>query len=126
MRLKPHQYVLIAIILALGAWNLHRLSHARTAAAPPAAPHGTSAAWPAFDAAAQLRDADEAQWQPALTAMNSAIAAATTEREDLNACRTWLLFYRDEHLHPTNRPGFAGMTQHHVDLCVAQHRDAAQ
>lgn len=138
MHLKRHQYVLIVVILALGAWNFWRMSRAHRAATLPAAdsvavapsnlPRGTSPAWAEYDRAAAARDANPADWASALDALNASEkqAAGSPEAADLQACHTWLLFYRNEHLHPTHRPGFAQQTASHVDSCVRDHRDTSR
>ena len=144
MRFRPRHYVLIVIILALGAYNfvrIHRLSQ-QTASAPVPTPasqpaaHSNSPVWPLYDNAATLRDAPDAQFQPALKALNqgidninaASVPPTTTPDEiaDLHGCQTWLLFYRQEHLHPAvNKPGWAAQLQSHVNSCVANHRDIA-
>jgi hypothetical protein len=136
--LKRRQYVLIVLILAIGAYNFVRLHRLREqlASAPTPAARGTSPVWPLYDNAAALRDAPDAQFQPALKALNQGIDSVngasvppTTppgEIGDLHGCQTWLLFYRQEHLHPAvNKPGWAAQLQSHVNSCVANHRDIA-
>ncbi len=138
MRLQRHQYVLIALILALGAFNLarrHRM-HPQTSPVQKPIARGTSPAWPFFDTAASFRDAPDAQFQPALKALAQSIdgtnavaippQASKDEGADLHGCQTWLLFYRQEHLHPSNKPDWRAQMQRHVESCVAHHRDIAQ
>jgi hypothetical protein len=136
MRFRPRHYALIAVILALGMYNLvrrHRMQ--KPASAPTIVSRGTSPTWPIYDNAAKLRDASGEQFEPALKAVAESInsnATASTpltsaaETTDLRGCQTWLLFYRQEHLRPSNRPGWLAQTQRHVDSCVANHRDIAQ
>ncbi len=142
MRLKPRQYVLIVLIIGIGAFNYVRARRAEqpapaaAAAVPANVKAGMAPAWPLYDSAAAARDADDAQWQPALKAVNDAIDGTNTtasppqasgsEMIDLHGCQTWLLFYRNEHLHPTSKPGWLAETKQHVDSCVAQHRDIAR
>ncbi|MDQ2924994.1 MAG: hypothetical protein M3R43_05495 [Acidobacteriota bacterium] len=138
MRLQRHQYVLIILILALGAFNLvrrHRL-HRQTALATRPIVRGTSPAWPFFDTAASLRDAPDAQFQPALKALTQSIDGTNAiaippqtskdELTDLHGCQTWLLFYRQDYLHPSNKPDWRAQMQRHVESCAANHRDIAQ
>jgi hypothetical protein len=138
MRFRPRHYVLILVILALGAYNIMRRHRAQQ---QPTLVHldvvrGTSPAWPVFDNAATLRDAPDEQFQAALKTLNQAVDStnapsvppqtSSSELTDLHGCQTWLLFYRQEHLHPSNKPGRLTQTQHHVDSCVTNHRDIAQ
>jgi len=139
MRLQKRQYVLITLILVVGTFNLVRVYRARhQPAAPPPPPivRGTSTAWAAFDTAASLRDAPDAQFQPALKALQQSLDSTNAvsippqtspdELQDLHGCQTWLLFYRQEHLHPGNKPGWPEQMRQHVDSCVTNHRDIAK
>jgi hypothetical protein len=133
MRLQRRQYVLIGLIIVVGTFNVIRMRHQNSQPAPTPQtvtlapqPRGTSPVWPAFDTAAGLRDAPDAQFQPPLQALNHGIDTNNVDAADLHGCQTWLLFYRAEHLHPTTKPGWLAQTQHHVDSCVANHRDIAQ
>jgi hypothetical protein len=137
MRFGKRQYILILLILALGAYNLVRFHRLRDqAAAPQPVARGTSPIWPLFDNAVAVRDASDAQFQPALKALNQGIDNANAasippttppgELADLHGCQTWLLFYRQEHLHPSvNKPGWAAQLQSHVNSCLTNHRDIA-
>ena len=138
MRLQKRQYVLIVLILALGAFNLARWFYYRQRAAPVSAPiaRGTSPAWALFDTAANLRDAPNEQFQPALKAFNDAVdntnstaippQASKDELADLHGCQTWLDFYRQDFLHPGNKPGWRDQMSNHVKSCVTNHRDIAR
>lgn len=131
MRFRPRHYILIAIILALGIYNfvrMHRASH--RVLAPTNAPISNvaapqSPAWQAFDKAASLRDAADDQFQPALAALKEQTAsAAEHEKDDLQGCQTWLLFYRQNAHAGANDPWHQRSTQH-LNSCVSQHRDLA-
>ena len=136
MRLKPHQYLLIALILALGAFNFYRLHrvHQQPAATPvtvaPAPSADTTpavvAAWAAYDRAASLRDAPAAQFQPALQALDAAKAALAPPSHDASAdlegCRLYLISY---HSHSLSGPNGLHQASQHIDRCTQLHRDAA-
>jgi hypothetical protein len=138
MRFRPRHYVLIVLILALGAYNLMRKhrQEQQSGTLPKLLVRGTSPAWPVFDNAATLRDAPDEQFQVALKALNQSIdsanataippQASTDELADLHGCQTWLLFYRQEHLHPSTKAGWLAQTQQHVNSCVANHQDIAR
>jgi hypothetical protein len=131
MRFRPRHYILIAIILALGVYNLIRVHRAREHSAPlssavPASlgpvPH--SAAWQAFDKAANLRDSPDASFQPALHDLQTQIDTAPPDQKaDLNGCRTWLLFYRQGAMHASAQDPWRQRSTQHLNSCVAQHRD---
>ena len=129
MRFRPRHYVLIAIILALGIYNLvrmHRAPHrvvAPTSAPANIGPAPQSAAWEAFDGAAALRDAADPQFQPALSALKQQIQTASSDQKpDLDGCETWLLFYR-QNMHAPARDSWRQRSTQHVDSCVRYHRD---
>jgi len=135
MRLKPHQYVLIALILALGSFNFYRLHRARRQAATPItlapAPAADTtpavvAAWAAYDHAATLRDSAADQFQPALQALDAAQAAVPATfhdaRADLEGCRLYLITY---HSHSLSGPNGLHQASQHIDRCTQLHRDAA-
>src|ERR1700753_171307 len=139
MRFRPRHYVLIVIILALGAFNMWRSHRARQQPQTFVTytyARGTSPAWTVYDTAANLRDAPGPQFEPALKSLDQAIdntnatavppQASSGELTELHGCQTWLLFYRQEHLYPTTRAGWLAETKGHVDSCVANHRDIAK
>lgn len=129
MRFRPRHYILIAIILALGVWNLVRMHRApQRVVAPtgtphPAGPAPQSAAWQAFDSAAGLRDAADEQFQPALSAFKQQIQTASSDQKpDLEGCQTWLLFYR-QNMHAAANDSWRQRSTKHLDNCVRFHRD---
>jgi hypothetical protein len=139
MRFQPRHYILIVLILGLGAFNFWRSNRARqqpsdqTIPEPKMIVRGTAPSWDVYDTAAKLRDAPGQQFEPALESLNQvidntnpAVPASASELTDLHGCQTWLLFYRQEHLYPTTKPGWAAETKGHVDSCVANHRDIAK
>jgi hypothetical protein len=131
MRFRPRHYVLIAIILALGIYNLVRMHRASQRIIAPAAlpatvgPVSQSPAWQTFDKAAALRDAPDAQFQPALQQLRHEIdTASAREKPDLDGCQTWLVFYRqNSHAAPTD--SWRRRSTQHLDDCVSRHRDAS-
>lgn len=139
MRLKPRHYVLIAVLIGLGVFNLWRFHHMKQqpGAAPGVTSRGNSPVWQDFDTAAAARDADETVFQPAFKALGDAINTASAQKfpprddapelDGLRGCKTWLEVYRHEHLHPSvNGPGWADKSKAHVDSCQANHRDSAK
>jgi hypothetical protein len=139
MKLKPRHYALIALLLVLGAYNIFRLRSKRLAhpgttlrveTTPPK--HGTSPLWNSYDKAAgdALSGAPDPQFQADLQGLTQSLTTAvpdaqTTSAElaDLSGCRTWLLFYRSERVHPTNKPDWLPETRGHVMSCTQNHWD---
>ena len=129
MRFRPRHYILIAIIVALGIYNLVRMHRApQRVIAPtnnsvPVGPIPQSPAWQAFDKAASLRDAAEDQFQPALAALKQQIGSASAqEKPDLGGCQTWLLFYR-QNSHAAPNDAWRQRSTQHVNNCVTYHHD---
>jgi hypothetical protein len=129
MRFRPRHYVLIVVILALGVYNfvrLHRASQRVVAPTNSSVSVGTisqSPAWQAFDKAASLRDAGDDQFQPALQQLKQQMASASAqEKPDLDGCRTWLLFYR-QNAHAGAQDAWRQRSTQHLNNCVSQHRD---
>lgn len=129
MRFRPRHYILIAIIVALGIFNLLRMHRGRGRAPADSAtpvslgPVPQSAAWQAFDKAAGLRDAPDANFQPALHDLQQQIQAAQpAEKADLKGCQTWLMFYR-QNAHASAKDAWRQRSTQHLDGCVRQHRD---
>lgn len=135
MRFRPRHYVLITILLLLGAFNLYRAHHARNAPATvpshaPArenepTPPQAAAAWAAFDKAAGLRDAAADQFTPAAKDLEHQIEIAQPASvvTDVKGCQTWLQFYRQSVLHPSRDTSWHDRSTQHLNACVAQHAD---
>jgi hypothetical protein len=129
MRFRPRHYVLIAIIVALGVFNIVRARHPRqpqsvTVSTTPQGPVPQSPAWAAFDKAAGLRDAPDSTFQPALQDLkHQAQTAPAGQKADLDGCQTWLLFYRQGAMHAASQDAWRQRSMKHLNDCVAQHRD---
>lgn len=134
MGFRPRHYFLLALIVGLGIFNVLRIRHARklaqeqSVAVPEVAPlapaaSGSAATWTLFDKAAALRDAPDAEFQPALTKLN---AQSDVETSDVSGCKTWLLFYRQGKVHPPVDNSWQSRSTTHLDNCVKLHRDTAQ
>jgi hypothetical protein len=129
MNLRPRHYVLIAVIFAVFVFNLIRRRSVRPSVSEPAvavhtAPPAQTPAWAAFDHAAALRDAPDAQYQPALQTLQMQIKTAPVE-QDMEGCMTWLAFYRQGALHPSSDPEWKQRSQRHLDGCVKFHLDTS-
>jgi hypothetical protein len=129
MRFRPRHYVLIVIILALGIYNIVRMHRAPQRVIAPTnnsvtvGPISQSSAWQAFDKAAALRDAGDDQFQPALSALNQQISSVSgQEKQDLDGCHTWLLFYR-QNAHVGAQDAWRQRSTQHLNNCVSHHRD---
>ena len=126
MQLRPRHFVLLALVIGLFVINI--LRHRRrppVTYAPPApvvaGPRSTAPAWTAFDHAATLRDAPDAQFQPALENLQQQSSDAAPQ--GLAGCMTWLEFYRQGVLHPARDPQWKARSEHHLDGCVQYHAD---
>jgi hypothetical protein len=131
MRLRPRHYVLIAIILALGIYNLVRMHRAPQRVIAPTnssasvGPVSQSPAWQAFDRAAALRDAGDDQFQSALQRFRQQMSSASAkEKQDLDGCQTWLIFYR-QNAHAGSQDSWRQRSTQHLNNCVSQHRDVS-
>jgi hypothetical protein len=129
MRFRPRHYVLIVVILALGIYNFVRMHRAPQRVIAPTNNSvsvgriSQSPAWQAFDKAASLRDASDDQFQPALQQFKQQMASASAqERQDLDGCQTWLLFYR-QNAHAGSQDGWRQRSTQHLNSCISQHRD---
>lgn len=134
MSLRPRHYILLAIVIGLFVWNMVRYRQARTqpsASTAPAPVVNTAArvntpAWTAFDQAADLRDAADDQFAPAMKALQAAIAAAPAQDAsitDVKGCLTWLEFYRQGKSHPGGDTKWKDRSARHLDGCVQYHLD---
>lgn len=122
MRMHPRHYVLLGLVVLLGIWNLLRLHKARH---PDVAPAANTTGWAAYDRAAALRDAPEAQFTPALDALRAQTESGTgPEGSDLRGCQMWLLYYRHSVPMAGGKPGdWAMLATGHVQSCMSNHRD---
>lgn len=123
MRLHPRHYLLIGLIVLLGIWNLARLRRAHQPA--PAQSAANTPGWQAFDHAASLRDAPDAQFTPALDALRAQTENTTgTEAADLRGCQMWLMYYRHSVPMAGGKPGdWAMLATSHVQSCLSNHKD---
>lgn len=128
MRFHPRHYLLIAIIVALGVWNLWHRTHTRPAALVTIHQGPQTPAWQAFDHAAGLRDAPQPQFTPALEDLRKQANAATgSDAGDLRNCLLWLEYYR--HSVPMasgNAQNLGMLATSHVQSCTAEHRDVGR
>ncbi len=128
MRLQPRHYVLIGIIVLLGIWNFVRLRKPRPIA-PSTAAHGpNSPGWQAFDQAASLRDAPDAQFTPALNALRAHTEDALgPTAADLRDCQMWLLYYRHSVPMAAGKANdWAMLSASHVQSCMTNHQDVGR
>ena len=123
MRLQPRHYLLLAVLIALGIWNIVRFHRSHQAVVE--APRSGSPAWQAFDHAARLRDAPEAQFAPALDGLRAQTEHAIgPEASDLRGCQMWLLYYRHSVPMASGKPSdWSMLATSHVQTCTATHRD---
>lgn len=127
MRLQPRHYVLIGLIVLLGIWNFVRL-HRPHPLAPSTVQGPSTPGWQAFDHAASLRDAPDAQFTPALNALRAQTEGATgTQAADLRDCQMWLLYYRHSVPMAAGKSSdWAMLSTSHVQSCLANHRDVGR
>jgi hypothetical protein len=128
MRLKPRHYVLFLVIVAVFVWNIVRNHHRQPALQPAPAPivhtgpPPQSPGWSAFDAAANLRDAPEAQFQPALKSLQD-LLPADPNHADIKGCLIWLQYYRQGMAQTRTDPQMKDRAIHHIDGCTHYHLD---
>ena len=131
MRLRPRHYVLFLVIVGVFVWNIVRNHHRAPALQPPPAPivhtgpPPQSPGWSAFDAAAALRDAPDAQYLPALKSLQS-IYPTDPNHADIDGCLTWLEFYRQGMAHTGHDPEGKQRSLRHLNGCVQFHLDTLQ
>ncbi len=127
MRLQPRHYVLIGVIVLLGIWNFVRVNRAhRTSLTAPSAPR--SPGWDAFDQAATLRDAPEAQFTPALNALRAKTETASgPDAAEHRDRQNWLLNKRNKVTMAAGRTNdWAMLSTSHVQSCMVNHRDVGR
>ena len=138
MQLRPRHYILLAVVLALFIYNIIR--HRRdtrpavsSTPAPivvaPAKPRLNTPAWAAFDQAAGLRDASDAEFQPALKDLNQLLPLDPNQTDghitDIKGCLTWLNFYRQGMAQTRPDPDMKSRAAHHLDTCTKYHLDTS-
>jgi hypothetical protein len=136
MQLRPRHYILLTVILGLFIYNIvrhHRDNHPAAATTPapvvvtPTRPRLNTPAWAAFDHAAGLRDATDAEYQPALKDLNQLIPLDPNQTDghiaDINGCLTWLDFYRQGMAQSHADPKLKARAAHHLDTCTQLHLD---
>jgi len=128
MRFRPRHYLLIAIILALGIYRMVQIHRARSVALPvavePSGPKPSSPSWTAFDKAAELRDAPDAQFKPALHDLVQTLAASSDPTvSEVKGCETWLEFYRGGTMASSSGPNARQRSTQHLDACTRLHHD---
>lgn len=134
--MKPRRIILLAVLVALIVYRAWHYDHARRRSvefvpAPAMMNSPAMRVWPYFDRLAALRDAPDAQFQPALAALRSAAAAVPEPNLKANAdvlsnisgCTTWLLFYRHAILSKPPDMGWKQRSEPHVNSCVREHVD---
>ena len=146
MQLKPRHYVLFAIIVAIFIYNMvrHRRDTRPSASTTPAPivitqPRLDTPAWAAFDHAAALRDAPDADFLPALKDLNQLLPLdpnptdghiadnhlADNHIADIKGCLTWLNFYRQGMVQTHADPKMKLRSAHHLDTCTKYHLDTS-
>ena len=141
MQLRPRHYVLFAIIVAIFIFNMvrHRRDSRPSVSTTPAPivitqPRVDTPAWAAFDHAASLRDAPDADFQPALTDLNRLLPLdpnptdghlADNHIADIKGCLTWLNFYRQGMAQTRTDPKMKARSAHHLDTCTKYHLDTS-
>ena len=128
MQLRPRHFVLFALVIGLFLINIFRNRRKAPVISPTPAPvvsmpRSTAPAWTAFDHAASLRDAPDAQFQPALQSLQQQIANVSPQ--GLEGCLTWLEFYRQGVLHPARDPQWKARSDRHLNGCVQYHADVS-
>ena len=132
MRFRPRHYVLIVIILALGVYNLMRMHRAPQRVIAPT--NSLRQRWPGLTIArvAGLRQGRQPprRWRRSVSARTPAASssrstsASAQEKQDLDGCQTWLLFYR-QNAHASPQDAWRQRSTQHLNNCVSHHRDVS-
>ena len=130
--MRPRHYILLALLLLLGVYNIVRLRHGKRPepvatvrhAAAPTGPRAESPAWNAFDRAVSVRDVSASDFSAAWSDLQKAKDAGGPD-PDLSGCSTWLEFYRQSVLHPSRDLSWHNRSTEHLASCVKYHRDLA-
>jgi hypothetical protein len=133
MSLKPRHFVLLAVIIALFAFNVIRNRRPKMPTDGPAPMVTTTghipvqnAAWAAFDHVAGLRDAPEDQFGTALATLDQKLADThDATATDIKGCRVWLVTYRQGVNHPSKDTAWKDRSTHHLDGCTKFHLDTS-
>ena len=133
MTLRPRHYILLAVIVALFIFNIVRyrqrkaaaFDHATAVAATRLTPRVDTPTWAAFDAAANLRDAPPAQFDPAVQTLRQQILATQSDplTPGVQGCLLWLEFYRQGVLHPSTDTSWKARSELHLNGCLKYHLD---
>jgi hypothetical protein len=128
MSLRPRHYILFAVIVGIFVFNIVRHHHRQPTFEPAPAPivhtgpPPQSPGWSAFDTAANLRDAPETQFHPALKTLQD-LLPTDPNRADLNGCVIWLQYYRQGMAQTRTDPQMKDRAIHHIDGCTHYHLD---
>ena len=97
-------------------------------------PRVDTPAWAAFDHAASLRDAPDADFNPALADLNKLLPLDPNQADghladnhiaDIKGCLTWLDFYRQGMAQTHADPKMKARSAHHLDTCTKYHLDTS-
>lgn len=136
MRLRPRHYVLLAIVIGIFLFNMIRHRHDERNAIPShptpvvvTTPRLNTPAWAAFDHAASLRDASDAEFQPALADLQKLLPLDPNPSDghlaDIHGCLTWLEFFRQGMAQTHPDPAMKQRSLTHINNCVKYHLDTA-
>jgi hypothetical protein len=133
MRLRPRHYVLFALIVAVFVYNIIRNHRSKPSLTPtpihvvPTGPKADTPVWRAFDHATALRDAPNAEFQPALDALHLQIDQSPVDPNlsAVQGCLTWLEFSRQGVTHPSRDTEWKDRSTHHLNGCTQYHLDTS-
>ncbi len=136
MQLRHRHYILFAIIVGIFIFNMvrhHRHNRPSVATTPApiviTKPRLDTPAWAAFDHAAALRNAPDAEFQPALKDLNLLLPSDPNQTNghitDIKGCLTWLDFYRQGMAQTHTDPQMKARSAHHLDTCTKYHLDTS-